>query len=210
MKSYLLAPSVFQNKLEPMVYHAGGNRTVLLYRRREHPTGVYRFLILPQHLNYRRRQDDFADGVFGFRLAELKFSIDLVDLLIHIQYASLKVQIIPLERHEFAAPQAGGKVQKEEFIVALSLSLNEKPLKLVPVQHLHFPCFLGRQLTADGWVGADEPILYCLLQRGAAGSMTHSYHPVGQTLAVAFREGFPAILFEPCVELLQIVLGQSV
>ena len=210
METHMLTPGVFKNELEPMAHHARSDWTVLLYRGREHPAGVHSFLILPQHLYYRRRQDDFADGVFGFRLAELEFSIDLIDLLVHIQYASLKVQVVPLERHELAAPQASGKVQEKELVVALSLGLDEKPLKLVPVQHLHLPSPLGRQLTADGRVGADEPILHRLLQRRAAGGMTHTHHPVGQSLAEAFREGLPAILFESCVKLLEIILGQLV
>ena len=90
------------------------------------------------------------------------------------------------------------------------ISLNEKPLKLVPVQHLHLPCLLGRQLTADGRVSADESLLHGLFQRGAAGGMTHTHHPVGQSLAEVFREGLPAILFESCVKLLEIILGQLV
>ena len=210
MKSYMIAPGVFQNELEPFAHHAGGDRTVLLHRRREHPAGVHRFLVLLQHLHHRGRQNNFTNGVFRFRLAELKFAIDRIDLLVHIQHASLKVQVIPLERHELTPTQSGGKVQKEELIVALGLGLDKKPLQLVPVQHLHLPRFLGRQLTADGRVGANEPILHRLLQRGAAGGMAHTHHPVGQSLAVAFGEGLPAILFEPCVELLQVVLGQLV
>ena len=210
MKPHLLAPGVFQDELEPFAHHARGEGTILLHRRREHPSGVHRFLVLLQHLDHRWRQYDFANGILGLRLAELKFSIDLIDLLVHIQHARFEVQVVPLECHELTTPQAGGKVQEEEFVVALGLGLDEEALKFVPVQHLHLPRPLGRQLTADGRVGANEPILHRLLQRGAAGGMAHTHHPVGQSLTEAFREGLPAILFEPCIELLQVVLGQLV
>ena len=115
-----------------------------------------------------------------------------------------------MQRHELAPPQAGGQVQKEEFIVAFRLRLDEKPLKFLPRQHLHLPRLLGRQLTADGRVHTDQPILHRLLQRGAAGGVTHTHHPVGQSFAVLFGEALPTVFLEPTVELLQVILGQLV
>ena len=89
-----------------------------------------------------------------------------------------------MERHQLPTPQAGGKVQEKQLIVALRLSLDEKPLQFLPVQHLHLPRLLGRQLTADGGIGANQPLLHRLFQRGAAGGVAHSDHSIGQSLAV--------------------------
>ena len=88
--------------------------------------------------------------------------------------------------------------------------LNEEPLKFLPRQYLHLPRLLGRQLAADGRVHTDQPILHRLLQRGAAGGVTHTHHSVGQPFAVLVGEALPATFLEPTVELLQVVLCQLV
>ena len=63
MKAYMLAPSVFQDELQSAAHHAGGDGTVLLHRGWEHPAGVHRLFVLPQHCYHSGRQDDLADGV---------------------------------------------------------------------------------------------------------------------------------------------------
>ena len=108
MEAHMLAPCVFQDELQSASYHAGGNGAVLLHGRRKHPAGIHRLFILPQHLNHHRRQDDLADGVFRLGRADLKLATHIVDLLVHIQYAGFEVQVVPLQRHELAAAQAGG------------------------------------------------------------------------------------------------------
>ena len=154
---------MLQDELQSAAHHAGCNGAVLLYWRREHPAGVHCFLILLQHRHHGGRQDDLADGVFRLGRADLKLTTHIVDLLVHIQYAGFEVQVVPLQRHELAPAQAGGQVQKEDFVVALELRLNEEPLKFLPCQHLHLPCLFRRQLAADGRVHTDQPILHCLL-----------------------------------------------
>ena len=208
MEAHMLTACQFQNLGELPLRHAGRERHIVFHRGWEHPAGEYRFLVLPQHLQNGGRQNDLADGCFRLRLAELQFALHGADLLIHIQHTRLKVQIVPLERHQLTPAQAGGQLQKEKFVVTLGLCLDEKTLKLFPVQHLHLPRPFGRQLTANGRVGADEPILHRFLQCRAAGGMAHTHHPVRQALAVAFGKCLPTILFEPCVELLQVILCQ--
>ena len=198
----MLAFGAFQNELEPLAHRAGGHGAVLLHWRGEHPPGVHRFSILLQHRHHRARQRQLADGGVGFRCAELQLALHIVNLLVHTQYAGLEVQVVPLERHQLASAQAGSQVQKEQLIVALRLGLNEKPLELLPVQHLHLPRLLGRQLAADGGVGADQPLLHGLFQRGAAGGVTHAHHPIGQPLAVQVGKTLSPRFFQPCVELL--------
>ena len=131
-------------------------------------------------------------------------------MLVHIQYAGFEVQVIPLQRHELASAQAGCQVQKEHFVVALELRLNEKPLQLLPRQHLHLPRFLGRQLAADGRVHANQSILHRLLQCGAAGGVAHTHHSVGQPFAVLVGEPLPATFLESAIELLQVILRQLI
>ena len=108
MKSNMLAPCVFQDELQSAPHHAGCDGAVLLHRRRKHPAGIHRLFILPQHLNYRRRQDNLADRVLRLWRADLKLAPHIVDLLVHIQYAGFEVQVIPLQRHQLAPAQAGG------------------------------------------------------------------------------------------------------
>ena len=206
----MLAPCVFQDELQSASYHAGGDGAVLLHRRREHPAGVHRLFVLPQHLHHGGRQDDLADGVLRLGRADLKLATHIVDLLVHIQHAGLEVQVIPLQRHELTPAQAGGQVQKKDFVISLELCLDEKPLQLLPRQHLHFPRLLRRQLAADGRVHTDQSILHRFLQRGATGSVTHAHHSVGQSFAVLVGEALPAAFLEPTVELLQVVLRQLV
>ena len=104
----MLATCVFQNELQSTAHHAGRDGAVLLHRGREHPTGVHRLFVLPQHCHHSRRQDDLADGVLRLGCADLKLPPHIVDLLVHIQHAGFEVQVIPLQCHEFAPAQAGG------------------------------------------------------------------------------------------------------
>ena len=210
MESHMLASCVLQNELQSAPHHARCNGTVLLHRRREHPAGIHRLFVLPQHCHHRGRQDDLSDGVFRLGRADLKLAPHIVDLLVHIQHAGFEVQVVPLQRHELAPAQAGGQVQKEDFVVALELRLNEEPLQFLPRQHLHLPRLLGRQLAADGGVHTDQPILHRLLQCGAAGGVTHTHHSVGQPFAVLVGEPLPTAFLEPTVELLQVVLCQLI
>ena len=210
MKAHMLATCVFQNELQSTAHHAGRDGAVLLHRGREHPTGVHRLFVLPQHCYHSRRQDDLADGVLRLGRADLKLAPHIVDLLVHIQHAGLEVEVIPLQRHQLAPAQAGSQVQKEHFVVALELRLNEKPLQFLPRQYLHLPCLLRRQLAADGGVYTDQSILHRFLQREAAGGVAHAHHSVGQSFAVLVGEPLPAAFLEPTVELLQVILRQLV
>ena len=101
MEAHMLAPCVFQDELQSASYHAGGNGAILLHRGREHPAGVHRLFVLPQHCYHSRRQDDLADGVLRLGRADLKLAPHIVDLLIHIQHAGFEVQVVPLQCHEF-------------------------------------------------------------------------------------------------------------
>ena len=165
MKSNMLASCVFQDDLQSAPHHAGCNGTVLLHRRREHPAGIHHLFVFPQNRHHRGRQDDLSDGVLRLGCADLKLAPHIVDLLVHIQHTGFEVQVIPLQRHELASAQAGGQVQKKDFVVTLELCLNEKPLQFLPRQHLHLPRLLRRQLAADSRVHANEPILHRFLQR---------------------------------------------
>ena len=84
MEANMLAPCVFQDELQSAAHYAGGDGAVLLHRGREHPSGVHRLFVLPQHLNHRRRQDDLADGVLRLGRADLELAPHVVDLLVHV------------------------------------------------------------------------------------------------------------------------------
>ena len=210
MKSNMFASCVLQDELQSAAHHARCDGAVLFYRGWEHPAGVHCFLILPQHRHHGGRQDDLADGVFCFGCADLELPTHIIDLLIHMQHTGFEVQIVPLQRHELTTAQAGCQVQKEHFVVPLELCLNEESLQLLPRQYLHLPRLFRRQLAADGRVHTDQPILHRLLQRGAAGGVTHTHHSVGQPFAVLVGEPLPAAFLEPTVELLQVILCQLI
>ena len=210
MEADMLASGGFQTEMEPTQHRAGSQRHVFFYWRWEHPAGVYRCLVFPQYFHHRRGENDLADGVLCLRLADLQLSPHSGDLPAHIQNARLKIKIIPLEPHDLAPSQTCGQIQEEELVVALGLCLDEKPLELLTVQYLHLPCLLGRKLTADGRVGAYEPLLHRFLQSSAADGVVHSYHPVGQALAVALNESLSATLFQSPVELLEVILSQLI
>ena len=103
MKAYMLAPSVFQDELQPAPHHAGCDGIVLLHRRREHPAGVHRLFVRPQHRHHGGRQDDFADGGLRLGRADLELTAYIVDLFVHIQHTGLEVEVIPLQRHELTS-----------------------------------------------------------------------------------------------------------
>ena len=108
MEAYMLAPGVLQDELQPTAHHAGRNGAVHLHRGREHPAGVHRLFVLPQHRHHSGRQDDLADGVLRLGRADLKLAPHIVDLLVHIQHAGFEVQVVPLQRHQLTPAQAGG------------------------------------------------------------------------------------------------------
>lgn len=210
VETHMPAPGVLQNELEPLAHRAGRHGTVVLHRRGKHPAGVHGLFVIFQDRDHRRRQNQFADGGFCFRRAELNLPVYVVDLLVDVQLAGLEIQVVPPERHQLAAAQAGGEIQEEQLVVALRLGLDEKPLQLLPVEHLHLPRLLGRQLAADGGIRADEAVVHRPLQRRAGHGVAHAHHPVGQAVAVQLGETHAARLFEPCVKLLQVVLRQLV
>ena len=63
-----------------------------------------------------------------------------------------------------------------------------------------------RQLAADGGVCTEQVIPHGPFQGGAADRMAHPHHAVGKARAVLLRQTLAAVLFQPPVELLQIIL----
>ena len=210
MESDTLAVCPLQYRLKPSARHAGRDRSVRLHRGRKHPAGIHLFAVFPQHGQHRGRQHQFSDGCLGFGRDDLQFAVYRVRLLVDGQHAGFKVQILPLKRYQFTPPQAGAEIQQEQLVVPVRLRLNEKFLQFLPIQHLHFLCLFRRQLTADGGVCPEQVIPHGPFQGGAADRVAHPHHVVGKSRAVLLRQTLAAILFQPPVELLQIILRQFV
>ena len=210
MKSDTLAVCPLQYRLKPPACHAGCDRSIRLHRGRKHPAGVYFFAVFPQHGQHRRRQHQFSDRCLGFGRDDLQFAVYRVRLLVDGQHAGFKVQILPLKCYQFTPPQTGAEIQQEQFVVPVRLRLNEKFLQFFPIQHLHFLCLFRRQLAADGGVCTEQVIPHGPFQGGAADRVAHPHHAVGKSRAVLLRQTLAAILFQPPVELLQIILRQFV
>ena len=167
-------------------------------------------MVFPQHGQHRRRQHQFSHGCLGFGRDDLQFAVYRVRLLVDGQHAGFKVQILPLERYQFASAQAGAEIQQEQLVIPVRLRLNEKFLQFLPVKHLHFLRLFRRQLAADGGVCPEQVIPHGPFQGGAADRVAHPHHAVGKTRTVLLRQPFAAVLFQPPVELLQIILRQFV
>ena len=210
MKTHLFAACVLQDHLQSVVDRTGVERQILQHRRREHPAGVDAFAVFPQHLHDGGRQHQLADGAFRLRHAHHDLAANQTDLFADREDARFKIEVVPLQRQQLAAPQTRRQNQQKQLIVTLGFRLNEKPLQFIPRQHLHLARLLGRQLAALGGIGADEPILYSPLKRRAAGRVTHPHHAVGQPLTIILRARLASALFEPRVKLLQVVLRQPV
>ena len=210
MESDTLAVCPLQYRLKPPSCHAGRDRSIRLHRGRKHPAGIHLPAVFPQHGQHRRRQHQLSDGCLGFGRDDLQFAIYRVRLLVDGQHAGFKVQIPPLKRYQFTPPQAGAEIQQEQFVVPVRLRLNEKFLQFLPIQHLHFLCLFRRQLAADGGVCTEQVIPHGPFQGGAADRVAHPHHAVGKARAVLLRQTLAAVLFQPPVELLQIILRQFV
>ena len=210
VKTHLFAVCVLQNQLQSVVDRTGVERQILQHRRREHPAGVDAFAVFFQHLHDGRRQHQLADGAFRLRYAHDDLTANKTDLFADRENARFKIEVVPLQRQQLAAPQTRRQIQQEQFVIPLGLRLNEKPLQFVPRQHLHLARLFGRQLAALGRIHADKSILYSPLERRAAGRVTHPHHAVGQALTIILRACLASALFQPRVKLLQIVLRQPV
>ena len=167
-------------------------------------------MVFPQHGQHRRRQHQLSHGRLGFGRDDLQFAVYRVRLLVDGQHAGFKIQVIPLKRYQFTPPQTGAEIQQEQLVVPVRLCLNEKFLQFLPIQHLHFLCLFRRQLAADGGVCPEQVIPHGPFQGGAADRVAHPHHAVGKSRAVLLRQTLAAILFQPPVELLQIILRQFV
>ena len=210
MESDTLAVCPLQYRLKPPARHAGRDRSVRLHRGRKHPAGIHLPAVFPQHGQHRRRQHQFSHGRLGFGRDDLQFAVYRVRLFVDGQHAGFKVQVVPLKRYQFAPPQTGAEIQQEQLVVPVRLRLNEKFLQFLPIQHPHLLCLFRRQLTADGGVCTEQVIPHGPFQGGAADRVAHPHHAVGKARAVLLRQTLATVLFQPPVELLQIILRQFV
>ena len=86
------------------------------------------FAVFFQHLHDGGRQHQLADGAFRLRHAHDDLTPDETDLFADREDSRFKIEVIPLQRQQFPAPQTRCQIQQEQFIVTLGLRLNEKPL----------------------------------------------------------------------------------
>lgn len=164
MEANLLALRPLQCLLHPAADEVGRQRTVLLHRRREHPSGVHRRLVGFQHRQQGAGQYHRSDGRLGLRLRDMKLGLDDAHGLVDPQLAGYEAQVIPLQCQDLPQPHARAQLQQEEFIVPVLSGLDQEPLHLLLGQDVHLAALLRRQLAADGGVRADQPLLHRLLQ----------------------------------------------
>ena len=109
-----------------------------------------------------------ADGGLCFRLCKRGTCTAAKDLLVDLQLSCLHIQIFPLERQQFPQSESSGQFQKEEFVVAFILSLDQQPLHLLTVQHLHLFSVGGWQFAVVGGIAMDQVLRRRLIQDLAA------------------------------------------
>ena len=113
VKTHLFAVCVLQDQLQSVVDRTGVERQILQHRRREHPAGVDAFSVFPQHLHDGGRQHQLADGAFRLRHAHHDLAANQADLFADREDARFKIEVIPLQRQQLAAPQACRQIQQE-------------------------------------------------------------------------------------------------
>ena len=159
---------MFQDQFQPLLDCAWGQRRIFLPRRWEQPSGGRRFPVFGQSVQDGRRQDDRADGGLCFRLCKGGTCTAAKGLLVDLQLPCLHIQIFPLERQQFPQSESSGQFQKEEFVVAFILSLDQQPLHLLTVQHLHLFSVGGWQFAVVGGIAMDQVLRRRLIQDLAA------------------------------------------
>ena len=115
MKTHLFTVCVLQDELQSVVDRTGVEWHILQHRRREHPAGVIAFTVFFQHLHDGGRQHQLADGAFRLRHAHHDLAANQTDLFADREDARFKIEVIPLQRQQLAAPQARRQIQKKQF-----------------------------------------------------------------------------------------------
>ena len=152
-----------QGLLHPAARKVERQWSILFHRRREHPPGVHSRFVIFKDFQQRIGQNNCSDRGFGFRLCDVKLALDEGCGLGDPQFPSFHIQIVSLQSQNFTQPQASSQLQQEQFIVAIMLRLDEKPLHFLLGEDIHFAAFLRRQLAADGWIDANQAFLYRFL-----------------------------------------------
>ena len=133
----------------------------------------------------------------------MQFLIEVPHLLINLQLACFKVDIIPHERQQFPSAQARGQVEEEHFIESFLFRLYKQALHFFDRKHLDFRAFLGRKLAMHRRILTDQSFRFCLFERGSAMGVYAPYHRVGKPFSVYLSADKPAVAFEVCVELFE-------
>ena len=131
-------------------------------------------------------------------------------LSLHVQSTGAQVQVVPLQRAEFAPPQPRGELQQRHLKEVVFLRLDQETADLILGEHLHLRRLFRRQLTADGGIHRDQSLRHRLLQRRVAGGVAGAHHAVGESRTVYRHIRTPTVLFQGRIELLQVALRQLV
>ena len=115
-----------------------------------------------------------------------------------------------MEGTDFAPAQPCGELQQKKFKTAVLFGLDQQPLDLFRGQHLHLLGLGGREAAAIGRVAEKELFRNRLIQCGMEGGVDAPDSLVGETFTIEVSSEKSAALFEPGVELLNIVGGQLV
>ena len=201
----LLDACVFQQL--PVDPRHGVRTPVAACAGRREQDGVVRVLLVLLHQQVYRllRQRHLADRVFRFRLCHIQFALHAGDLLVHRQDALFYIQVLPLERQQFAPAQATGQLQIEHRQNAVFLRFLEVSADPLRREDSHLFLVLGRDAAVLAGVVRDEPLFHRLLQRRLQHRMDTPHEGVGQGLVVLFRPtGHPAVFFQVVIHSLDV------
>ena len=191
----LLDACVFQQL--PVDPRHGVRTPVAACAGRREQDGIVRMLLMLLDEQFHRllRQCHLADGVLCFRFRHIQLALHAGDLLVHRQDSLFYIQVIPLERQQFAPAQTTGKFQIEHGQDTVLLRFLEVSADLLRREDGHFFLVLGRDAAVLTRVVRDEPLFHRLLQRRLQHRMDTPHEGVGQGFVVLLRPALhPAIL----------------
>ena len=123
----MIAFGALQHIRQPTATARRTARMRRIKRRRENPLGADRFPILSENIQHRLRQMHRPHRGFCFRRADDIVRAERGVFASDAQLACRKVDVIPFQPEQLAAPHACGKSEEDELIEAFFLRLYEQP-----------------------------------------------------------------------------------
>ena len=165
MEADHLQPGPFQDPVQHVQHAVGAHRSAAGRGEDIGAEPRLPFLLLPEHLDRLRREDDLPVGVLRFQRRLLHLAPDPRDLPLDVDAARGEVHVLPLDAQQLPAPQAGGQLRIVQLEHAAALRLREEGFQLVQRQRLHLRLLPARQDALARRIRLEQLLLDRLVQR---------------------------------------------